>query len=67
MATPVSEPANGQPNVPANLRQPGPRGPLAVSYQAISLATATADRRRCPQKRLQTSLLPEFETGSSRL
>ena len=67
MATPVSEPANGQPNVPANLRQPGPRGPLAVSYQAISLATATADRRRCPQKRLQTSRLPEFKTGSSRL
>ncbi len=30
-------------------RHPGPRAPLAVSYPAISLATATAGRHRCPQ------------------
>ena len=30
-ATPVSEPSNGQPNVPANSRPPGLRGSLAAS------------------------------------
>ena len=66
-ATPVSEPSIGQPNVPANSRPPGLRETLTVSYPAISLATATAGRHRCPQKRLQTaaptSRLPEFEPG----
>ena len=42
-------------NVPANSRQSGPRAPLAVSYPAISLTTATVSRHRHPQKRLQTA------------
>ena len=36
-------------NVPANSRQSGPRAPLAVSYPAISLTTATVSRHRRPQ------------------
>ncbi len=43
---------------PANSRQPSPRAPLAVSYPAISLATATVGRHRCPPKRLQTARQP---------
>ena len=46
------------PNVPANSRQSGPRAPLAVSYPAISLTTATVGRHRHPQKRLQTAADP---------
>ena len=69
--TSATDPSSGQLNVPANSRHPGPRAPLAVSYPAISLPTATAGRHRCPPKRLQitlqTSRLPEFEPGSSRL
>ena len=65
MATPVSEPSIGQPNVPANSRHPGLRETLAVSYPAISLATATADRHRCPQKRLQTARKPPAYPNSS--
>ena len=56
-------------NVPANSRQSGP-APLAVSYPAISLTTATVSRHRRPQKRLQTAAnLPStrIEPGSSRL
>ena len=56
--TPVPEPSNGQPNIPANSRPPGLRETLAVSYPAISLATATAGRHRRPQQRLQTSCKP---------
>ena len=64
-ATPVSEPSIGQPNVPANSRPPGLRETLAVSYPAISLATATAGRHRCPQKRLQTAHQPPVYPNSS--
>ena len=47
-------------DLPANptspqTRAPSPRAPLAVSYPAISLTTATVGRHRCPQKRLQTA------------
>ena len=60
-------PPSGQPNVPANSRQSGPRAPLPVSYLAISLITATAGRHRRPQKRLQTarrtSHLPQWSPG----
>ena len=55
----------GQPNVPANSRQPSPRAPLAVSYPAISLSTATVGRHRCPQKRLQTARQPPVYPNSS--
>ena len=55
----VPEPPNGQPNVPANSRQSGPRVPLAASsprYLALtdirrrsqSLPAATEDRHRPP-------------------
>ena len=50
---------------PANSRHPGPRAPLAVSYPAISLATATTGRHRCPQKRLQITLQPPVYPNSS--
>ena len=50
---------------PANSRQPSPRAPLAVSYPAISLATATVGRHRCPQKRLQTARQPPVYPNSS--
>ena len=56
--TPVSEPSNGQPNVPANSRPPSPRETLALSYQAISLSTATADRHRCPQSACKPPAYP---------
>ena len=55
---PVRHSLASQPNVPANSRQPSPRAPLAVSYPAISLSTATVGRHRCPQKRLQTARQP---------
>ena len=61
----MPEPSNGQPNVPANSRPPGLRETLAVSYPAISLATATAGRHRCPQKRLQTARQPPVYPNSS--
>ena len=51
----ATDPPSGQLNVPANSRHPGPRAPLAVSYPALSLTTATIGRHRCPQKRLQTT------------
>ena len=38
---------------------------LAVSYPAISLATATVGRHRCPQKRLQTARQPPVYPNSS--
>ena len=62
-------PPSGQLNVPANSRHPGPRAPLAVSYPAISLATATVSRHRRPQKRLQPSNFPStrIRARSSRL
>ncbi len=66
----ATDPLASQLNVSANSRHPGPRAPLAVSYPAVSLTTATVGRHRRPQKRLQTaatSRLPEFEPGSSRL
>ena len=50
---------------PANSRHPGPRAPLAVSYPAISLATATVSRHRRPQKRLQITLQPPVYPNSS--
>ena len=57
--------ARGQPNVPANSRQPSPRAPLAVSYPTTSLATATTGRHRRPQKRLQTARQPPVYPNSS--
>ena len=36
-----------------------------MSYPAISLATATVGRHRCPQKRLQTARQPPVYTNSS--
>ena len=36
-----------------------------MSYPAISLATATAGRHRCPQKRLQTARQPPVYPNSS--
>ena len=43
---------------PANSRHPGPRAPLAVPYPAISLATATAGRHRCPQSACRPPVYP---------
>ena len=54
----LTAPVRQCPNVPANSRQSGPRAPLAVSYPAISLTTATVGRHRHPQKRLQTAADP---------
>ena len=64
----VPEPPNGQPNVPANSRQPGPRGSFAASSphhlalrnvrrRSQGLPAATEDRRR-PH-------LPEIAPGPS--
>ena len=36
-----------------------------MSYPAISLATATVGRHRCPQKRLQTARQPPVHPNSS--
>ena len=36
-----------------------------MAYPAISLATATVGRHRCPQKRLQTARQPPVYTNSS--
>ena len=42
-----------------------PRAPLAVSYPAISLTTASVGRQRCPRKRLQIALqLPAYPNSS---
>ena len=67
-----SQPDGGRPPLtrqptqrPANSRQPSPRAPLAVSYPAISLATATVGRHRWPQKRLQTARQPPVYPNSS--
>ena len=57
---PTTRLQSGQLNVPATRASPGPRAPLPVSYPAISLSTATADRHRRPQKRLANLPLPEF-------
>ena len=62
---PVRHRPTSQPNVPANSRHPGPRAPLAVSYPAIWLATATLGRHRCPQKSLQTAPQPLVYPNSS--
>ena len=51
----ATDPPSSQLNVSANSRHPGPRAPLAVSYPAVSLTTATVGRHRRPQKRLQTA------------
>ena len=50
-----ADPPSGPRNIPANSRHPGPRAPLAVSYPAISLTTATVGSHRRPQIRLQTA------------
>ncbi len=43
----ATDPPSGQPNLPANSRQPGPQAPPAVSYPAISLRAAIVGRHRC--------------------
>ena len=61
----------GNPTSPPTRASPGPRAPLAVSYPAISLTTATVSRHRhpptAPADRPPTSRPPEFEPGASRL
>ena len=57
----------GTPHDPSATDPPSrsPRAPLAVSYPAISLATATVGRHRRPQKRLQTARQPPVYPNSS--
>ena len=58
-------PLTRQPTQRPRKLEPSPRAPLAVSYPAISLSTATVGRRRCPQKRLQTARQPPVYPNSS--
>ncbi len=53
-ATPVSEPSNGQPNIPANSRPPGPRVQPAASDLTITRFPASIDRSRGPVRLLKT-------------
>ena len=57
-AMPVSEPSNGQPNIPANLRQPGPRGPLAASSPPTSPWPTSAENHKVSPRQLKTDTRP---------
>ena len=59
-ATPVPEPPNGQPNVPANSRQPAPRGSLAASSPHHPPCPKSADGHKVSLRRLKTDTGPLY-------
>ena len=67
----ATDPPSGQPNVPANSRQPSPRAPLAVSLSRHlarhSHCRPPSAPPKAPADRPPTSRLPKCEPGSSRL